>query len=475
MKNLFLILLCCVVFVRVQAQKILLSDKTEFNIRTDDFSVIGKYKKSILVYRKRNGRAEVIFYNDKMVIERSQPLDMLPDHFSNIRFFCTNESLLVFYETKEGKKQNLYGSKLHADQWLPPLMLSSKPAGFLKDNQPFHYAISENHQRIMFYTSYFLSGDNTVQLVIVDDQLNILKQISQLFSDKEYYIADEAAVSDNGIPYLLATDKSNNRSNFEELKVLSVSGMSKDLLVFPISLEKHYLNDLQIVVDNKNTRVYISAFFADGKYSNPRGVYFSTFDEKSQSTGSIHFIPLALQISRGNADLKDIKMRNMFVKTDGGIEIVAEKYYQNVRTLNSINPIMNSTFVTGPDNSRTVTEYYYDEIYVFNFKIEGALSWSQTILKEQLTTDDGGIFSSFFTFRYPLGNAYIFNDLSTKNTRLLACYVSAKGEMNMKEIQTNEQLDDWSLMPRSAMQLSKADIVIPCVMKNYVSFLKLTF
>jgi hypothetical protein len=131
--------------------------------------------------------------------------------------------------------------------------------------------------------------------------------------------------------------------------------------------------------------------------------------------------------------------------------------------------------VTGPDNARTVTEYYYDEIYLFNFKMEGSLSWSQTILKEQLSTDDGGIFSSFATLQYPIGNAYIFNDLSSKNTRLLSCYVTAGGELNMKEIQTNEQTDAWNLMPRSGKQISKSEMLIPCVMKNYVCFLKLTF
>ena len=184
---------------------------------------------------------------------------------------------------------------------------------------------------------------------------------------------------------------------------------------------------------------------------------------------------MVLQISKSNSDLKDLRMRHLFLKSDGGVELVAEKYYQNIRTISSVNPIVSSSFMTGPDNARSVTEYYYDEVCVFNFKLDGSLNWSQTILKEQLSTDDGGIFSSFIPLRYNIGNVYIFNDLSSKATRLLASYLSSKGEMSMKEIQTSEQIDEWNLMPRSGKQISKSEVVIPCMLKNSVAFLKIKY
>jgi hypothetical protein len=476
MKNILFIVLCCGLSLVCDAQKLFQTEREEFNIRVDDFAVIGKYKQWILAYRKRSANAEIIFYTEKMAKVKSLPLEFLPDNFSNIQFVSNENTILVFYESKESKKQNLYATKLLSnDIWQSPVLLSSKPTSFIKDYVPYKFSVSENKKYTLFYNSYYLSGDNTVQAVVVDDELNILKQVNQIFSDKEYYISDRSAISNKGLPYLLATDKLNSRGNLEELKILSLSDFARDLTVFPLSIDKHFLNDVQIAVDNKNSNIYIASFFSDGKYSNPRGIYFAIFDEEKQATTTSHFIPVALQVSKSNSDLKDIRMRHIFIKSDGGFELVAEKYYQNMRTLNSINPIMNSSFMTGPDNARTVTEYYYDEIYIFNFKNEGSLKWSQTVLKEQLSTDDGGIFSSFSTLQYPIGNAYIFNDLSSKNTRLLSCYVTSKGEMNMKEIQTNEQIDEWNLMPRSAKQISKSEMIIPCIMKNHVSFLKLTF
>lgn len=475
-KKFLLIALCCGLVLPVFSQKLFLSEAEDFNIRTDDFAVVGKYGKSVITYRKRNGKAEIIFYSENMIKQKSLSLDFLPNNFSNVRFVCDPNHLLVFYESKELKKQQLYASKLLAgDLWRSPVLLSSKPISMIKDYVPFNLSVSENGKRILFFNSYYLAGDNTVQAVIVDEQLNILKEIHQIFPDKEYFFSEKSIVSDKGLPYLLATNRPSNKGNVEELKVLTLADYSKDLFVFPIVLEGHHVSDLQIAADNENGNICIASFFADGKYAAPRGIFLCNFDEGKQATTAIHFVPIVLQISKSNTDLKDLRVRNLFLKRDGGVEIVAEKYYQNIRTINSINPIVNSSFMTGPDNARSVTEFYYDEVYIFNFKVDGSLHWSQTILKEQLSTDDGGIFSSFAPFRYPIGNVYLFNDLSSNATRLLASYISSTGEMSMKEIQTSEQIDEWNIMPRSGKQISKSELIIPCMIKNNVSFLKIKF
>lgn len=255
----------------------------------------------------------------------------------------------------------------------------------------------------------------------------------------------------------------------EELKILSLSDFSKDLLVFPSNLEKHFISDLQLAVDNKNGNIYIASFFQmENTAIQEAFIFYIRWGKTSHYHQS--FCTNSLANFEKQCWFERYKNATPVFKKRWWAWIGWRKYYQNIRTISSINPIVGNSFVSVPDNARTVTEYYYDEIYIFSFKNEGSLSWSQTILKEQLSTDDGGLFSSFTPLQHPLGNAFIFNDLSSKNTRLLACYVSSKGEMNMKEIQTNEQIDEWNLLPRSAMQISKSELLIPCMMKNNVCF-----
>jgi hypothetical protein len=56
---------------------------------------------------------------------------------------------------------------------------------------------------------------------------------------------------------------------------------------------------------------------------------------------------------------------------------------------------MTTAMVPMPESTRSVNEFYYDEIAVFNLKLDGTLLWNQIILKEQMTTEDAGIYSSF--------------------------------------------------------------------------------
>lgn len=476
MKKILFIVVCCFLFIPLSAQKLFLAQKEEINLRIDDFAVIGKYKQSTLVYKKSNEDAEIIFYDTKMNVEKRLALDFLPSHFSSLKCVCNEDNLRVFFEVKENKKQNLYATKYIADNnWTTPILINTKPVSFIKNYEPFDIAVSENEDYAMFYSSYFLNGDNTVQLVVVDNNLKITTEVNQIFTEKSFYITSDASVSNTGIPFLIVTDKMSNRGNAEVVNIFTAMNSSSNFLIFPILLENHVLSDIHLKLDNKNNNLYVASFFADGKYSNPRGVFYSIFNIQNQQTSATHFIPLALQITKNNSGLKDLKMKDITIKSNGGIEIATEKYFKNMRTINSINPIFNSAFASTSNSSQTVTEFSYDEIVLFNIKTDGSLNWSQTILKEQMSTDDGGIYSSFAPFLHRNGIAYIFNDMSTKESRLLASYITSKGEMTMKEIQTDEDMDSWNLMPRSAVQISNSEIVMPCLLKNHLSFLKIIF
>jgi hypothetical protein len=70
---------------------------------------------------------------------------------------------------------------------------------------------------------------------------------------------------------------------------------------------------------------------------------------------------------------------------------------------------------------------------------------------------------------------YLFNDVNSKTPRLMAGIINNNSEMTMKEVPTDVEMQDWNWMPRSAKQTSKAEIVMPCVMKSYLCFLKISF
>lgn len=458
------------------AQKLYLSDKEDINLRYDDFAVVGKMEDANVVYRKRNKKAELIFYNATMNKIRSVAMDMVAENYSQIFFLANGKTILAAYQQRENKKENLYVSQLQSDmKWSTPILLTSIPSGGLRQNLSFTVARSQNNSKMLLYSYYYENDTWNIEAFVLSDQMKLITQIKQPLQEREWIINEEAAVSNEGNAYLLYHEKPSSKGSVNEFSILSAKQRAAVFTINPIEVNKHAVSDFRFAIDPNHTMVYLCGFYAEGRFNTPKGIYYTAFDEEQQAAPVSHFVPLALQVTQGRNDLKDFKIRHLSVKTDGGIEVVAEKYFQSVRTITSMNPTFGIGMMSVQDNSRTINEYYYDELAIFNLKVDGSVAWSQVMLKEQLSNDDMGIYSSIGILEHKQGKVYLFNDVNSKTPRLMAGIINNNSEMTMKEIPTDVEMQDWNWMPRSAKQLSKAEIVLPCVMKSYLCFLKISF
>lgn len=460
------------------SQSVSISDSEDLNFRNDDFSVIGLYQNDIVCFLQKEKEVKLLFYSSSMQKKKEIKLSFLPNRFSNLHFYTNNKELIVLYEVSESKSLKLYASKLQNSSdltWQEPIVLSKKPLGNYKDNFSYSISASNNNEVFLAHTIYFDEGSVQLQAVTFDINLKITQSINQSFKDGEMNYPIASAISNKGNCFILTGEKISNKEIYEQLKLLELRPFANEFTSFSINTEKNTFSDLQLNVDNKNQILYISSFFHQSKYASPKGFFLTTFDIDNRAFSTSRFTRIAIQNSISNSDLKELSIRKMLIKENGNVTIITEKYYQTSRIINSINPMMGTSFMMANDNSRRVTEYNYEEINLFNFKNDGSLVWSQNVLKDQFTSDDGGIYSSFFCFEYPLGQVIIFNDLSSRVTRLLAAYTTKDGKVSMKQIQTNEEIDEWNIMPRSAKQISKSTMVIPCIMKNRLCFLKLNF
>jgi len=478
----FRIILCslCLLFFLpgvLPAQKLLLSEREDINLRNDDFSVIGTCNQQTAVYRKRNNRPEIIFYNAYMHKVKSVSLDFVSDDFSRIYFAASDERILVFYQQREERKEQLYGAIVQKDYSLSsPVLLQSVSAAGPSGQIEFLRNSSEDGRRHLLHAAYYNDGAWVVQAMVVDESLKTISRISQLVSvAKEWAVLESSAVSNQGNALLLMAEKPTVKGATESVKLLFAAAGAGEFASYPVALNKHTVSDLMPACDNRNTLFYLAGFYADGRYNTPKGVFFSTFDEEQQAATVSHFTPLAMQLSGGKGDLRDFKLRHLSIKSDGGVELSAEKYFQNTRTITSMNPSMSLGFVSMPDQTRTIQEYYYDEVAVFNLKPDGNLAWSQTMLKEQQSADDGGIYSSIGVMEHKAGKVYFFNDLNSRQARLMAGFIANNSDMVMRELPTTDEMNEWNWMPRSAKQISKREIVMPCTLKGYLCFLKISF
>jgi hypothetical protein len=74
-----------------------------------------------------------------------------------------------------------------------------------------------------------------------------------------------------------------------------------------------------------------------------------------------------------------------------------------------------------------------------------------------------------------LGKVYLFNDNEGRRDKLMAAYLNSKGVLSLKQLATPEALDAMNVMPRSAVQISGSEIVMPCITKGYLCLLKIQY
>lgn len=454
----------------------MLTEKEEFSIKRDDFGVIGQFNQYTAVYRRHDNESEIILYDRAFQKVKVVPLGFMAENLNEVSFSTDGNQLCIFFQLKEQKLLTLSACQLNSDlNVTAPKILMSIPMNQFRLQQGYRIIHSENKSKHLVFADIRTETSMALQALVLDNELNEINHVDQLFDQPELYISDIAALSNEGKAFILLSEKLTPRRIMDQAQLYACDLSAHEFVKYKIDLEGKFLSDAQLLYDNVNQLLYLYGYFADGKYNAPRGIFISHYNKNETASTNNHFVPIALQVSNGRSDLRDMKIRYSSLKKNGGLEIATENFYQQVRSVSSYNPSMNNAFMNMPETSRTVTEFNYEEVAIFNFKLDGSLSWSQTLLKEQQTTDDNGIFSSFGVMEHPKGKAYIFNDLNTNNTRFMASYVSAQGLITLKEFQSTEEMNTWDIMPRSAVQISSTEIVMPCVTKSYLCFLKIVF
>jgi hypothetical protein len=103
---------------------------------------------------------------------------------------------------------------------------------------------------------------------------------------------------------------------------------------------------------------------------------------------------------KGEPQLYDYVMRQAEVLKDGSIVGSIEQYYVVVNTYTD--PRTGST--------RTTYTYYYNDIIAFKVNTDGEFDWLKRINKSQISTNDGGPYSSYARFVDNGKICFIFND-----------------------------------------------------------------
>lgn len=331
--------------------------------------------------------------------------------------------LLAFFSDKKDGNNMLYIQEMDSeiDPIGEPVLISSYPLPKTFGDKG-HFSIQLSENGALMVVEYVIPAKkdafNRYGYSIYNEQLKVL-------TEGEYELPIPAKTSSVDIRHLsnsgnyfigvtlFNTSNSNNwfsSSTIDGAAIYQVAGDS--LVQFNVQLDEERIVDFQLATDQEH--LIVTGTYGDRVSRVTKGFFFKRFELKDGSSQNLTLQPFE-ELShmrrnrsdrqgsgwiRGNSDgYLNYAFRNVVVLPNGNVVVVAEQF-----------SIVQQISGDVKGMSQTILHYYYDDILVYCIDTSGNVKWSQTIPKEQHSTNDYGYYSSFALAQYNNSIYLYFND-----------------------------------------------------------------
>lgn len=486
----------------VWAQKIIYSETDRDENRRMTFEVMGKVSGNFLVYKNYRGKSFVSVYDNDMKQVAKEAQSLIPDErLINIDFYSYADHAYMVYEYQ--KKNVVYCNAYKVDglgKKIGEVMeLDTSHIGFAGNNKIYSTVSSEDKNSIMLFKVNSRNKSNYILTTLLFDKDFTLRKRSRLFlpmEERNDYLGEFSV--DNAGDFVFTKFTRGNNDNINKAFLLWKPAMSDSMLVTDLGLNKIFLDEIHIKVDNTNKRYFLTSFYYKQKRGNIDGFYFNVWDKESRKPVMENAVPMSDELrsdARGQLSAKmafnDNFINHIIVKKDGGFIIGSEAYY-TVSRLNSWNRydfLYGSPYRYGADyysyspyynsvywrnrSSNQPTRYHADNITLLSFDKTGKIEWSNVIHKEQISDESDDMLS--YQIMNTGGQLHLLFNQPEKRTSLLNDYVvTPNGQLNRNP--TLKNLDrDYEFLPKFGKQVSARQMIVPCYYRNYICFAKIEY
>ena len=503
MKGCFLllyILLLAPIFV--QAQQITFSEPLREDDRDMNFDIIGRVKKNILVFKNLRSHYAINIYNDSMELKDKVDLEFLPTKTFNVDYVAYPDFFYLIYEYQ--KRGILYCMAVKMDpngqKMSEPVQLDTTSVGSIGDNKIYSAINSEDKKKIMVFKIQRRDEHLHFVTLLFDDQLQLMhKTKSNIeYNDRKDILSEFFLDNDGNLIFNVAYQKTTRESPSAVMLVIK-KAMQDTFAFHPLDLNKNYVDEMKMKVDNLNKKYLLSSFYYKEKSTNIQGLLCNIWDAVADTMYAKVFTEFTDELrsmAKSNGSLKssfnDFFIRSMILKKDGGFILTAEDFSSQSTGSNSWNrydylygaPYLNSYdyynynpaygYYYRPYGSFSQSvRYYYENVLVLKMSPKGMPERSAVIYKQQFS-DDSDNYLSFGTFSTAGELHILFNDISKKNKLLSENILTPDGETRRNPtLKTNER--DYEFMPRFTKQIGARQVIIPCTYRGQICFAKVIF
>lgn len=500
-----LLVLVSVFSLSVSAQKIVYSEPERDDTKRMNFEVIGKLDGNFLIYKNPKNKSYISIYNNDMeMIDNVEQAYVPDDRLTNVDFFAFPDFFYMVYQYRRRNVIYCMAAKINPRGKLmqDPVELDSTHIGVTNNDRIYTVLGSEDKSKLMVFKVNSRNREKyLVTTVLYDSSLTRINRstvVLPMQRNNEYL--GEFHLDNEG-DLIFAKFRRENNDNIGSADFVMKAATADAFQFVGLNLEKIYLDEMHIKVDNYNQRYFITSFYYESRRGNIEGFYFYVWDKKSDDKvmeNTLAFTEQLKQEARGDAGLKaafnDYFIRNVIIKKDGGFIISSESYYTTSRysSWNRWNYLYGNPYYSSLDyyyyspyyfnnwwwnrdrfSAGQNLRFHADNIVIFSFNRLGNIEWSNVIKKDQFDDESDNLIS------YQLMNTgselhFLFNQIERRALLLNDFAIVPGGKINRNP--TLKNLDrGYEFMAKYGKQVSINQAIIPCFYRNYICFAKLEY
>lgn len=468
-------LIFILVFGQLQAQKVTVSREiiVRNNLNYDIFPNIGDHT---LFYHDRGSEQIFEIYDESLKFIREVEPEFEVSNIQPIAVVPLDNTLNFYYSYREDG--NLITRAIRFDQDVN--MIDSLTIS-IRDKKPTNtnarYVMSNDRSKVLLFTPL----DKQILLQLIDNRdLKIIYEytlsIDGINLRAEF---DKITLTNQGDLYIITRKNSLwSRDKGKGFKLIEVKS-NQQYTVKNFNPEVGEITILKMDFDEKNKRVALGGLVSSGSEDVAFGYFgFSASPATIPDNAEIivnkftqEFIVDATgKVNKRAKEISDYRVKDMVLRYDGGIILVAEQIREFVRRSQMSSP---SQFYSGLPLAGYI-DYYNENIILLATYPDGSEHWKKVLYKKQFSQDDNGVYSSYFLFKTPSRMRLIYND-EIKSSNTVSEYVMDPiGNFERKSVLSTEY-QNLKLRFRDAIQTGQSSFIVPSERNTRIYLVKIDY
>ncbi len=463
------------------AQQVNVSKRVSLNDKSI-IKLIGKVGDNLLVLKKNNDSQDILIYTNEVKEKVKKEIKLASKRARIQRIVADKDRFTIIYKYFKRNKIHIVAEQY--DETATLLDSTYLKVIELKGTTNFSRKIelSQNKRYALIHDTDMDSRLFTMAFDL--ETMEVLWEKSfrpkEVDYEKEFH---QVLIDNEGNAYFLF-EKDNKRSkkNKARFSIFQYQFAENKAKQYDIGTEGYSWFDLLFSYDNLNKKLVAAGMYTENRYGEASGIYFLKINPKNKEDvirgttpfDAKHLVNVLGKKSRkGITGFGDVDIREVILRSDGGVLLVAERNYIYTRRSYGMSADYDPVNRRG-DVTNNIIDYYFNDILLYSINAEGALEWKDLLRKRQTSQDDAGRYSSFFLLKTKKNLRFLYNDEIQFSTNVFEYVVADRGPFNRSNVLSTEQ-DKLFIRMKEAVQVSANSAIFPSIRRNDFKLVKISF